>query len=136
MRGKHLETRTFIAGADLSGSEGLVVAFNGTIGAVVLAADPDAAVMPVGMLLEGNTQGGEVTVAISGLVETGEPVSGAAITHGTHRELGYDASGRFVPTSTAGDWVVALAELRSNVTAADQSAVVRLVTPYRYVADS
>jgi hypothetical protein len=136
MRGKHLETRNFIAGADLSSSEGLVVAFNATIGQVVLATDPDAAVMPVGILLEGNTSGGEVTVAIGGLIETGEPQSGAAITHGTHRELGYDANGKLVPNSTAGDWVVALAELRSNASGADESIVVRAVTPYRYVADS
>lgn len=133
MRGAHLETMRGIAGADLSSSEGYVVREDGTtIGEYVVATDDDSALPPVGVLLEGNTEGGEITIAQSGLLDMDVAIAGGSITYGSHKELTFDSNGRLIAATQAGQWIVAVAELRSSTTGSGQSVVVRVVQPYRY----
>lgn len=122
-----------IAGADLSAAAGTVLTEHTTIGQYVLATDDDATLPPAGFCKDGDTSGNPISIQRGGLMEV---KTGAAITHGTHKELTHDASGRVVPADAAGEWVVAHAELRSNAGGADEWVWVRVVTPYRYTLDT
>lgn len=128
MIGAHLETKGLQAGANLQPSEGLVVNRTG-VNTVALAID-NLDDTPEGILIDGNTLGLSVTVAKHGLILVA--IFGAAVAMGTNMELTYDGQGRLIPATVPGQWVVAHADLRGDITLADQQGQVRAVTPYRF----
>jgi len=89
-----------VAGADLSASQGLLVAGDSTAGQVVLAGD---GVNAIGVLLNAPASGGAAAVAISGKVRA---VAGGTVTVGAR--VASDAAGKVV-VAAEGDYVLGVA---------------------------
>jgi hypothetical protein len=97
---ENIQTLTATAGADLSGSQYLLVAKNSTADQVVVAGDGANA---IGVLLGGGTSGQAVTVGFAGKLKA---IAGGTVAAGAR--VASDAAGKVV-TAATGDYVLGTA---------------------------